>query len=925
VRFTFDADDFDILQGIVEESTEHLKGIEEGILKLETGFDPELVDAVFRALHSIKGVASFADFAPIKDTAHALESLMSDIRKAMKPTNAEITDSLLRGVDILNLVVEQTATGLRAVPGGAPREPFHLEVDDPGIQAFVDSIAALRTALAADGTHPASAEAEGAGAPCHPAADSAFSALLGQMLPDFIDEACEHLETVEQRCVALEGGAATDDLNAVMRAFHSIKGGAGLIASLRDNDHPRDPVALIRRLTHAAETLLQACAGSGRALPPAAVDLVLRAVDMAAALVNELRENRTASACHPEPLIRRLEEAAAEMAGSRGSSALSDPGAVERASSRLAAFANISGQALESMAAIIDSAVPGLPVNGKRVKQYRRALTNLRSSASYMKLEELVAEIETQLELLASLQADRDLVTPQLLGSLRAGQLRLQELTAAAMAGCGGLENVPDDYADKKLGEILLEEGKISPEALEMALQRQRRLGEILVAEGHASPQDVALALTKQQVARSRLQPAGSDARPPAEVAGQSIRVSQEKLDRLMNMIGELLISKNRIFHLAGRIGLEYNLPTLSREVNAVAAEVGRISDELQDAIMSARMVPLRVLFQRYPRTIRDLSQKVGKQVELQVEGEDTELDKSVVEAINDPLVHMLRNAVDHGLETAEERMRLGKPPRGRVGVRAFCQGTNVVIEISDDGRGLNPDEIKFKALRKGLITAEQVEKMHPADAFQLIFAPGFSTRDEVTELSGRGVGMDVVKSNIEKVGGSVSVSSTLHQGTTFTMKIPLSMSIFQGLIVTAAEQDYIISLDTIEETVKIPVASLRSYQDRLLADIRGSVTPLVSLARLLGLGSDMLPTGADARACVVVLRVDGLRFGLLVDGFHNQQEFVVKPLAEELAGLRIYSGATILGDGSVVLILNPSQLLQLHLAGGQEHDHRVA
>ena len=449
---------------------------------------------------------------------------------------------------------------------------------------------------------------------------------------------------------------------------------------------------------------------------------------------------------------------------------------------------------------------------------------------------------------------------------------------------------------------------------LNCALQQQKKLGEILVDSGVIKTGDLKIALAQQAKAREKQQQALEQEKSGSgELSSQSIRVSKEKLDRLMNMIGELLISKNRVFHLANTIGLEYDLPALAREVKGVAAELATISDELQDAIMSARMVPLRVLFQRYPRTIRDTARKTGKQVDLIIEGEDTELDKTVIEAINDPLVHMLRNAVDHGIEAPDEREAAGKDVTGRINLRAGYQGNYVLIEIIDDGKGLNPDEIKLKAVKKGLIGVEQIESLTNEDALQLIFAPGFSTREEVSELSGRGVGMDVVKTNIEKVGGIVNLTSTIGEGTHFSLKIPLSMSILRGLMVESGGQSYIIPLDTIEETVKLPGSSIRSYKTNMVADIREQIIPLIGLQDVLQPGNGAPKTkqySARESVPIVVIANDGNKFGLIVDSFKNEQEFVVKALAEELVSLKIYTGATILGDGSVVLFLNPSYLL---------------
>ncbi|WP_242848901.1 chemotaxis protein CheA [Syntrophomonas palmitatica] len=513
------------------------------------------------------------------------------------------------------------------------------------------------------------------------------------------------------------------------------------------------------------------------------------------------------------------------------------------------------------------------------------------------------------------LSPEQDLVSEELIDILKRNFQRVKEMLDLKISTIHSLlEEVPPSYADKKLGEILVEEKKVTPDQLNWALNQQKKIGDILVDGGVIKPAELDMVLAKQAVAREKTRET-DQTKAPADTGGQSIRVSQEKLDRLMNMIGELLISKNRIFHLANTINITYDMPPLAREVKSVAAELARISDELQNSIMSARMVPLKVLFQRFPRTIRDTARKAGKQVDLIIEGEDTELDKTVIEAINDPLVHMLRNAVDHGLESPADRRAAGKDETGQVRLRAYYQGIHAIIEISDDGRGMNPDEIKYKAVKKGLIKTEQIENMSNEDAYQLIFAPGFSTRDEVSELSGRGVGMDVVKTNVEKIGGSVNMNSRLGQGTTFTLKIPLSMSIIRGLMVETAGQRFVIPLDAIEETVKLPRKAIRKYKHKMVADIREEILPIVDLKDILGLDAagafnNHKKLSANDLISIVVLNIDGLKMGLIIDAFQKEQEFVVKALGEDLANLKIYTGASILGDGSVVLILNCAQLL---------------
>lgn len=914
MKFTFEPDDIDILQGIVEESTEHLNGIEEGILKLETDFQPQMLDSIFRAMHSVKGVASFVDFVPIRETAHVLESFLTDMKKDLYLPSCEITDVLLRGVDIINLLIQELAARLQEMEGKFPSEPFEMSINDFKFAEFVHEAEQLRSTIS---DQPGEAQTVEVQPPSDSRKTIELSPLLEQMLQEFIEETVEHLESVEHQSMVLEKQPDNQEaINTIMRSFHSIKGGAGVILSMQEDDNSQNPVLAIKDLTHAAESLLQQYSQQGLNSSGELIDIILEVQDKLTLLIRMVKEDEweELSIGH---LLERINQA---VCGRRDSLAekKDNPPSQDNIPHQISAFVNISNQALDSMLGIINNSQVNRTISGKKAKQYLRALKSINSSAKYLNYDELVMEIDNSVKYLGSFTPDRDVLNQELLSYLEQDYQKLKQLLEAKLANIqSSMEEVPLEYAEKRIGEILVAEHKITREEMEEALNKQKKIGDILVDEGLVEPADLDMVLEKQSLAREKKQEKVDQARSPVnDPASQSIRVSQEKLDRLMNMIGELLITKNRVFHLSNRIGLEYEMPALSREVKGVAAELGRISDELQDAIMSARMVPLRILFQRYPRTIRDTAKKTGKMVDLVIEGEETELDKTVIEAINDPLVHMLRNAVDHAVELPEVREQLGKNPTGVIRLKAFYQGSHAVIEISDDGKGLNPEEIKLKALKKGLIKGEQIETLSNEEALYLIFAPGFSTREEVSELSGRGVGMDVVRTNVEAVGGSVSMSSVVGVGTTFTLKIPLSMSIIKGLMVESRQQRFIIPLDSIEETVKLRKENIRSYKKNLVADIRGEILPLLELSELLNLAESKESAGdVSELVSVVLINADGIKYGLIVDHFQKEQEFVVKALTEELAELRIYAGATIMGDGGVVLILNPGYLLHMQVS----------
>jgi Chemotaxis protein histidine kinase and related kinases len=415
--------------------------------------------------------------------------------------------------------------------------------------------------------------------------------------------------------------------------------------------------------------------------------------------------------------------------------------------------------------------------------------------------------------------------------------------------------------------------------------------------------------------------PGGTDGRPgtaadPALNAAQlshhpqSIRVSQDKLDKMMNMISELLIAKNAFMHLSARLNVEYDLPELSKEVKDIGFSVNRITDELQNAIMSIRMVEIRTVFQKMPRIVRDVAHLTGKKMELAMAGETTEIDKTIVEQISDPLVHLIRNAADHGIEDAEERLRKGKSETGRIELRAYNKDKHVYIEIEDDGKGIDPEALKRKAVERGLIAPDQAERMSGSQLVNLIFLPGFSTAGRITEVSGRGVGMDIVKSNIEKLGGTVFIDSEVDRGTKVVIRLPLTLAISRGLIVNVARESYIIPIEYISETVKIGRRDIHRFDGKFFARHKGSVIGVEWLAKLFLLG-DRDPDGKDEFHAVIISG-GGEKFGIIVDKLLSEQEFVIKALHGRLAGIPGISGSTLLGDGQVVLIVNPLDLIRL-------------
>ncbi len=451
-----------------------------------------------------------------------------------------------------------------------------------------------------------------------------------------------------------------------------------------------------------------------------------------------------------------------------------------------------------------------------------------------------------------------------------------------------------------KIGAVLLERGFVQAGDIDLALQEQekgdrRPLEEILVARGLAKPEDV---LAAQQILDAKQR----------DTAPESIRVGVNLLDKLMTLVGELVLARNQLLQVSSTVE-DAGLQAVSQRMNLIATE-------LQEEVMKTRMQPIGNVWAQFPRTVRDVALGCGKEVTIEMEGKETELDKTIIEAIKDPLTHLVRNSVDHGIELPEKRVQLGKPRAGRLILRAFHEGGQVNIEISDDGAGLNGDRIRKKAVEKGLITAEQATRMTDRETYNLIFLPGFSTAEKITNVSGRGVGMDVVKTNVEKIGGTVDVQSIPGKGSTVRVKIPLTLAIIPALVVTCAGERYAIPQVNLLELVRLEAEKAKTAIEMVhgapVYRLRGRLLPLVYLKREL-----QLPDNPEAAAHaedainIVVLQADDRHFGLVVDHINDTEEIVVKPLRKQLKMVKTFAGSSIMGDGKVALILDVLGLAQ--------------
>ena len=515
----------------------------------------------------------------------------------------------------------------------------------------------------------------------------------------------------------------------------------------------------------------------------------------------------------------------------------------EAVDGREAAFLNTTSQCLEMIAGCLarleGETEPGAPV----FETYRRGLTTLSAAARYRNCQELEEPLAQQLRIL--------------------------------------------DAAIRN-GETL---GSEQRSVLGTAFQSARSVLDRMSADTRAAPEP------------TRPVQAAPDTPPERSGPGTSpstVRIDQNKLDRLMRVVGELLVARGAFPLLVQKLNDGADGAALGKDLKEAGSNVSRIADELQTSVMSIRMLPVKTVFQRFPRLVRDLARSLGKEVQLVLDGEGIELDKTILEQIGDPLVHVIRNAVDHGIEPPEERRAKGKDPSGQLTLRAHHEAGGVALEIADDGRGLDAAALKSKAIAKGLLTPEAAAGMTDEAAFQLVFLPGLTTAAKVTDVSGRGVGMDVVRSNVRNLQGTIEIRSKAGQGTTFLIRLPTSLMISKGILLEAGAQEYILPLSNIRDMVKVPAEETHAYRGFTMAQVRGTIYTIFNLAEMLALVPVKSP-----ELSVAIVEAGAMRYGLVVDRFLTEVEVLVKPLTGGLQQCKEFQGAAIMGDGRVVLVLN--------------------
>jgi two-component system chemotaxis sensor kinase CheA len=508
------------------------------------------------------------------------------------------------------------------------------------------------------------------------------------------------------------------------------------------------------------------------------------------------------------------------------------------------------------------------------------------------------SEVEFSRRIMDALLAARDQLSI-MLQDIREGGLKDYALDGLIAELEAVQEPAP---APSRLGDILVAEGVIAPGALQDVLQQQaqsgeiRKIGELLVEKGLASKTDVSNALARQK------------RQADSVIAAQTMRVDVRKLDELINLVGELVLERNRLFQLSRELSMgRLEMQDLTEAFSQSTARLSFITEELQAAGLRARMVPIDTVFRKFPRLVRDVAHNLKKEVDLLVSGEDTELDKTMVEMIGDPLVHLVRNSLDHGLELPDVRESGGKPRKGTIRLEARQEGDQIIISVADDGAGIDPARIAKKAMEKGLVTADRLRTMTTREILDFVFLPGFSTAEKISDLSGRGVGMDVVRSNLTKLNGTIELESKLGAGTTVFFRLPLTLAILPVLLVEVGNEIYALPLRSVVETARIRATELHRFEGSELLHLRGETVPLLRLRQIFKVQYRADEKGSDK---VVILGIGEKRIALLVDNLIGQESTVIKPLGSYLHHCSGIAGATISGDGRVRLVLDPADLL---------------
>lgn len=692
---------------------------------------------------------------------------------------------------------------------------------------------------------------------------------VSQYLEIFIDESSEHLQCLSDCIMTLEKEPDNKDtINEVFRAAHSLKGMAGTMGYKR-----------MQHLTHDMENVFQEVRSDKIAVDSAMIDLLFKCLDALDAYLENIKASSDEGTEDNEIIIKELNDfiARANDEGKETVSQTSAEGKEAPAVSEKTVKMELTDVEKEEAAQA--------KANGKHVYAITVFVNNeclLKAARAFL----VFRAVEGLGEIFANHPSSHDIEDEKFdldFSFCVASNESLDKVIAAAK----DVSEIDDVIGIEITDADTIEEIKEEPQVQEETTVQQ---------QAHQEPEAQAQTKTATSQPASKKQTAGKPA------SNRTIRVDIEKLDALMNQVSELLIAKNSLVSISASEGGSFANQGFREQVESLE----RITTNLHESVMKVRMVPIESVVNKFPRMIRDLSRTLNKKMELYMTGEDTELDRTVVDQIGDPLQHLLRNSADHGLESAEVRKERGKPETGTIFLNAYQEGNNVIIQVGDDGNGIDVEAVKRKAVERGVVTQEQADAMTQKEAINLLFMPSFSMAKQITDISGRGVGLDVVKSNIEALGGDVEVRTKLGEGSTFIVRLPLTLAIIQALLVKVREEQYAIALGSITSIEDVPVSEIKYVEAKEVIHLRDTVIPLVRLDRVLDVEEREEP---DHFTVVIVKRGDQLA-GLVVDDLIGQQEIVIKSLGKYINGNKLISGATILGDGEVALIIDANTLM---------------
>ena len=721
---------------------------------------------------------------------------------------------------------------------------------------------------------------------------------VSQYLGVFLDEAKEHLQTLNDSIMQLEQDPENEDcINEIFRSAHSMKGMAGTMGYKN-----------MQNLTHDMEDVFSDVRNGTLKIDSSMIDTLFQCLDAIQAYVDNITESQDEGTEENANIIKALADIRAGASGGGAAPAAAAP----------AAEAAPAAPAAEAAPAAAAPAANGPAPDADPTKDYRAIKLDPDTKAN---LEDLKGQgkklygLNVKIQESCILKAARAFLVfkgIEEIGELMTSEPSTQDIEDEKFEFNFSLIISTDEEDKEKIKEIVKSVSEIEDcEIGDYDPSASVSTEDAAAAAPAAAPAPAAPAAPAAAPAQTPAPAAKPAEKAPAKDAGgkkpvgkpvvnRTVRVDIDKLDVLMNLVSELIIAKNSLISAANSAGI------VSGNVNEQIEYLESVTTNLHESVMKVRMVPIESVLQKFPRMIRDLNKQLGKTMELTMTGEDTEMDRTVVDEIGDPLMHLLRNSADHGIESAEIRAERGKTEEGHIFLHAFQDGNSVVIEVGDDGNGIDAEIVKNKAIEKGIVTPEEAATLTEQQCVDFLFHPGFSTAKQVTEVSGRGVGLDVVKSKIESLSGEVSVKTKLGEGSTWQIRLPLTLAIIQALMVVVGNEKYAIPLDSIQSIEDVAPSDIKTVENKEVINLRGSVTPIIRVSRALDTESTK---DEDEDLVVVITRKGDQQFGLVIDELMGQQEIVIKPLGRYMNKCRMISGATILGDGEIALILDTNQL----------------